>query len=340
MVKSENWGTHKGKDVYLFTLSNGKDLSATITNYGGILRSLVYKGTDVVLGRDGLDAYLNNTGCYGALIGRNSNRIADGEFELNGKKYVIAKNDVYSNCHSGPEGFDHQVWDAETLDGVEPSLVLKYVSPDGDQGFPAQLDVKVTYTLTSDNSLKIHYEATGDGDTIVNLTNHAYFNLNGHTSGTVDNHTIKSECDFYTPNVAACYPTGEILSVAGTTFDLRDGKKLGDCFVADDEQIKMFGGFDHNFAIRGTGFRKAMTLIGDKTGITMETYTDQLGVQIYSGNGIKESEICKDGAGYKIHQGICFETQAFPDAPHNSHFPSTVLKKGEKYDSVTEYKFK
>ena len=339
MIKSENWGVFNESDVSLFTLDNQNGLIAKITNYGGIIQSLIFNGVDVVLGRNSLEEYLNNTGCYGAFIGRNSNRIENAEFELSGKKYTLFKNNGICNLHGGPDGFNKRVWNAKSVDGDEPSLILSGISKDGDQGFPANLNVSVTYTLTKENSLKITYEAEADGDTLVNLTNHSYFNLNGHSSGPVYGHTIKSECDFYTPNTDGCFPTGEILSVKGTAFDLTEPTELGKCLLSDEKQVKMFGGFDHNFCIKGRGFRKAMELTGDKTGITMETYTDLPGVQIYSGNAIHEDEICKDGVQYKKHQGICFETQAFPNATALSHFPSTVLKKGEKYNTVTEYKF-
>ena len=339
MIKTENWGTHDNNDVFLFTLDNNNGLTAEITNYGGIIKSLVFDGVDVVLGRNNLEEYLENSGCYGAFIGRNSNRIENAEFELDGKKYTLFKNNGVCNLHGGPMGFNKRVWNAEAVDGEEPSLILSGVSADGDQGFPANMNVKVTYTLTKDNSIKIHYEADADGDTLANMTNHSYFNLNGHASGQVYGHTVKSECDFYTPNTDGCFPTGEIRSVKGTAFDLTTPTKLGEHLLSDDEQVKLFDGFDHNFCINGKGFRKAITLTGDISGITMEVYTDLPGVQIYSGNGIHEDEICKDNVSYKKHQGICFETQAFPNATVYSHFPSIVLKKGEKYETVTEYKF-
>ena len=339
MIKEIKWGILNNTDVSIYTLDNQRGLSAKITNYGGIIQSLIFNGIDVALGRNSLDEYLNNKGCFGALIGRNSNRIENAEFCLNGKKYSLEKNNGICNLHSGPEGFDKQIWTAEMIDKAEPALSLTLLSEDGDQGFPSNLNVKVTYTLTLENSLKIHYEAEADGDTIVNLTNHSYFNLNGHSSGDIYNHTIQSECDFYTPNTDGCFPTGEILSVAGTAFDIRNKSELGKHILSNDEQVKMFNGFDHNFCINGTGFRKAITLMGDKTNITMETFTDLPGVQIYSGNSIHSDDVYKDSVSYKVHQGICFETQLFPNSTKYSHFPSSVLKKGEKYDTVTEYKF-
>ncbi len=340
MIKKESFGKLNDKDVFLYTLDNGCGLSAEITNYGGIIKSLVFNGTDVVLGRDNLEEYLQNDGYYGALIGRNSNRIANAEFELNGKKYELYKNDGNNNLHSGKIGFDAKVWDAEMFDDAEPSLVLTLHSPDGEEGFPGNADIKVTYTLTKENSIKIHYEGKCDEDTIMNLTNHSYFNLNGHDSGVIDGHTICLDCSFYTPNNDECMPTGEVIKVDGTAFDLRTPAKFGDVFNSNDEQVKMFGGFDHNFCLNGRGFRKIATLMGDKTGIEMETYTDQPGVQIYSGNMIIEDRVCKEGIIYKKHNAVCLETQVFPNAMANPHFPSPILKKDDKYDTITEYKFK
>ena len=339
MITKESYGTLNGKAVSLYTLDNGCGLVAKISDCGGIITHLIANGTDVVLGRNNIDEFMQYSGYYGALIGRNSNRIANSEFTLNGKKYSLYANNGKNNLHGGKIGFDKKVWDAEMVDADEPALVLTLKSPDGDEGFPGNADVKVTYTLTKENSIVLHYEATCDADTVMNMTNHTYFNLNGHDSGTTDTHTIQMDSDFYTPNNSECMPTGEILSVDGSIFDLRQPVKFADIFSSDDEQVKMFGGFDHNFCLRGTGFRKVSTLNGDKTGITMDTYTDQPGVQIYCGNAINEDEVCKGGVKYNVHQAVCLETQVFPNALENSHFPTAVLKCGEKYDTVTEYKF-
>lgn len=339
MITKESYGTLNGEAVSLYTLDNGCGLVAKISDCGGIITHLIANGTDVVLGRNNIDEYMANSGYYGALIGRNSNRIANSEFTLNGKKYSLYANNGKNNLHGGKIGFDKKVWAAEMVDSENPSLVLTLKSPDGDEGFPGNADVKVTYTVTKENSIILHYEATCDADTVMNMTNHTYFNLNGHDSGTIDSHTIQMDSDFYTPNNPECMPTGEVLSVDGTIFDLRKPVKFADIFASDDEQIKMFDGFDHNFCLRGTGFRKISTLKGDKTGISMDTYTDQPGVQIYCGNSIVEDVVCKNGVQYKIHQAVCLETQVFPNALENSHFPTAVLKCGEKYDTTTEYKF-
>ncbi len=341
MITKRFFGKSGGKDVFAYELANkDKSLKAEIITYGGILRTLVYNGTDVVLGRDTIEEYENNAGCFGALIGRNSNRIFGGEFSLNGKKYTLAKNDNgVCNLHGGNIGYNKRVWDAKEVDGDEPSLVLSLFDPDKTEGFPGNVNVKVTYTVTCDNQLKIHYEAESDADTVINLTNHSYFNLNGHASGNTGNHTFKMEASFYTPNTKDCYPYGEILSVEGTPFDFRKEKKLSDGLNADFEQIKMFNGFDHNFVLDGSGYRKYAVVTGDISKITMECYTDLPGVQLYTGNGIEQGRVCKEGALYDTHGGFCLETQKFPNATNIPFFPSIFVKKGEKYDTVSAYKF-
>lgn len=339
MITTTHFGKIDNKDVYVYKLDNNNGLSAEILNYGGIIKNLCYKNTDVVLGRDTLEQYLDNDGYFGALVGRNSNRIANAKFTLNGVEYVLAKNNGNNNLHGGNVGFNAKIWNATAVDEDEPKLILSYTSPDGEEGFPGTLEAKVTYTITKDNEISIHYEATCDKDTIVNMTNHSYFNLNGHKSGTIDNHTIALNTDFFTPNNPECYPTGEILSVDNTAFDLRAGKTLNNAFTSDDKQIALFGGFDHNMILSGTGYRYCGTLEGDKTGIKMELWTDQPAVQLYSGNGINEKTVCKENTVYKKHQGVCLETQIFPNATEYTHFPSPILRAGEKYDTTTAYKF-
>ncbi len=338
-IEATKFGEYDGKEVYSYTLDNGNGLCAEILNYGGIIRKLTYKGVDVVLGRDSLEEYLDNNGYFGALIGRNSNRIENSEFELNGRLCKLFSNDGENNLHGGNVGFDKKVWTAETINGDEPALILSLVSPDGEEGFPGTVNVKVEYILTNDNALKIHYIGESDKDTVLNMTNHSYFNLNGHSSGVVDGHSLCINSDFFTPNTNKCIPTGEIISVKNTPFDFTETAVLGERFKSDYFQITKFNGFDHNFVLSGRGYRKAGSVKGDKTGIEMEIYTDQPGMQIYSGNAIEEGRVCKDGAIYTCHSGICFETQAFPNSMKYTHFPNGILKKGEKYDTVTAYKF-
>lgn len=339
-IIQKEFGKTENGTVTSFTLDNGKGLSAEILNLGGIIRRLVFNGTDVVLGREDVDAYINGSGYFGALIGRNSNRIENSEFELNGKTYKLAVNDhEVNNLHGGIKGFNSKIWTAEIIDKEEPQLVLSTVSPDGEEGFPGNVNVKVTYTLTKDNSIKIHYEGTTDADTVLNMTNHSYFNLNGHNSGNIKNHTLTLNCGFYTPNTEICVPYGEVLSVSGSPFDFTKGRVVGKEIESDYPQIMMFRGYDHNFVINGTGYRKFAELTGDMTGIVMEAYTDLPAVQLYTGNYVEADTPCKDNAEYSIHQALCLETQVFPNALKYSHFPSPILKKGEKYDTTTEYKF-
>ena len=327
------------KEIYEYILDNDKGLSAHILNYGGIIKKLIYNNIDVVLGRDSFEEYLDNNGYFGAVIGRNSNRIENSEFELNGKVYKLYSNNGRNNLHGGKNGFDKKVWDAEIIDGEEPSLVLSTVSPDGEEGFPGEVRVKVTYTLTADNSLRIHYEAVADADTILNMTNHSYFNLNGHSSGCIDAHTLWIDSEFYTPNTEECMPYGEILSVKGTPFDFKTNETLGEQFKSMHPQVTMFDGFDHNMVLNGIGYRKVACLRGEKSGISMEVYTDRSGMQLYTGNMIDENRVYKDKAVYVKYSGVCLETQDFPNNMKYSHFPNGVLRKNEKYDTITTYKF-
>ncbi len=338
-IKREIITTIDNNEIYEFVLDNNNGLTAHILNYGGIIKRLIYKGTDVVLGRDTIDEYLDNGGYFGAIIGRNSNRIEKAEFELNGKTYKLLKNNGENNLHGGKVGFDKKIWDAELVDKEEPALILQLVSPDGEEGFPGEVQVKVTYTLTEDNGIKIHYEGITNADTILNMTNHSYFNLNGHASGSIDGHILYLNSDFYTPNTDEGMPDGEVLSVRGTPFDFKNGETFEEKFISNDNQIKMFKGFDHNFVLNGNGFRKVACLKGNKSGISMEVFTDNIGLQVYTANDLDENRVCKDGKKYSNHGAVCLETQAFPNSMKYSHFPNVILKKNEKYDTVTKYKF-
>lgn len=333
------FGTHNGKDVYEYTLIGSGGLKAKIITLGGIIQALEYKGTDVVLGYDTLGEYVEKKSYFGALVGRNSNRIENASFVLGDKEYKLFANNGRNNLHGGKEGFDKKIWDAEIVDGNEPTLILTYVSPDGEEGFPGNVSVKVTYTVTSENAIRIHYEATTDADTVINMTNHSYFNLNGHSSGEIYGHKLWVDSDFYTPNNKECLPTGEVLCSKNTVFDFSQGAVLGDRIESTYEQIALFGGFDHNFVLNGFGIRKVATLWGDKTDITMEVYTDRPAMQVYTVNSMKATSVSKNGAVYSKHSAVCLETQAFPNNLKFSHFPGSVLKKGEKYDTVTMYKF-
>lgn len=339
MITKTFFGTTEQGQVDSYLLDNGKGLSAEILSLGGIIRKLIFADTDVVLGRDELDAYIGDGAYLGALVGRNSNRIVDCEFELNGKTYTLAANDSgrNNNLHGGVYGFSSKIWDAEAIDGEEPQLILKTSAKDGEEGFPGNVEVTVTYTLTKENSIKIHYEGTTDADTVMNMTNHSYFNLNGAGSGKILNHKLWLNCDFFTPNSPVCAPDGTILPVKDTPFDFTVAKEVGKEIFTDIPQLSQFLGYDHNFIINGSGYRKCAILTGDK--ITMETYTNQPAVQFYAGNYLNSERNCKNGCEYAPNDGLCLETQCYPNALKYGHFPSPILKKGEKYDTVTEYKF-
>ena len=340
-ITSRKYGEFEGREVIAYTLDNNKGLKAEILNYGGIITRLVYNGTDVALGWDNFDEYLNNRNCYGAMIGRNSNRIENSEFEIGGKTYKLTPNNGRNNLHGGPNGFDKKIWDAETSDGEEPSVILRRISPDGEEGFPGNAAIKVTYTLTKDNAIEIHYEGECDKDTIINMTNHTYFNPNGHDSGSVENCKLWLDSSFYTPNTKECFPDGTVASVEGTPFDFRKEATLGEKLSIKHKQTDMFGGYDHNFVLNGKGYRLAGIFTGDKSGISIEMYTDLPGVQLYlPGGAPNEKRKCKDGALYCRRNALCLETQMFPNTMKYSHFPSVIVKAGEKYETKTKYKFR
>lgn len=342
-ITRNEYGTSKnGEKVYCYTLDNGKGLSAEILTYGGIIKNLYTldrngNKIDVVLGRNTMEDYSNNRGYLGALIGRHANRIAGAKFDIDGREYTVGANEKGNSLHGGHEGFDKRVWKSEEAGTEEePSLTLTLTSPDGDEGFPGNLTVKVTYTVTKGNSLRIEYNALSDADTVVNLTNHSYFNLDG--CGTIDNQKLQINASFYTPNNEECMPTGEILSVAGTPFDFREEKTIGEGFSDNHPQISLFGGYDHNFVIDGSGYRCAAFARSEKTGIKMKVMTTESGMQLYTANALSEGEY-KNGSHCGVHSAFCLETQCFPNAMKHRHFPSPVLRAGEEYKSVTEFIF-
>lgn len=343
-ISKTKFGISGDKDVYCYTLKNGRGLAAEIITYGGIVKNLYTtdkngKETDVVLGRNTLDDYFNNEGYLGAIIGRHANRIAGGKFTIGKTEYHIGINENGNSLHGGNIGFDKKVWEAEEGGSDnEPSLKLSLVSPDGDEGFPGTLEVTVTYTLTAENALRIEYRAVSDKDTVVNLTNHSYFNLGGFDSGTIENQTLYINSSFYTPKDDECMPTGEVLSVEGTALDFRTPKKLGRDIFSDEEQIRKSDGYDHNFAIYGDGFRLAARAKCEETGIVMETWTDQPAMQLYTSNGLPEGEY-KNASHCGMHSAFCLETQCFPNAMKHRHYPNPLLRAGEEYKTVTEYKF-
>ena len=336
--------TRTGEALDLYTISNAKGMEASITNYGATLVSLktsdrAGKFADVVLGFDTVEGYFGDHPYFGATVGRYGNRIAKGRFKLNGKEYKLATNNGPNHLHGGVKGFSRVVWQAEQAGTSGVKLI--YVSKDGEEGYPGTLTATVEYTLTDAGELKISYAATTDKDTILNLTNHSYFNLAGEGSGDILGHSMQIHADRFTPVDATLIPTGELKAVGGTPFDFRQPHAIGEKIASSDEQIKIGGGYDHNFALNGaTGtLRIAAHVTEPKTGRTMEVSTSEPGVQFYTGNFLDGSIRGKGGKPYKHRFGFCLETQHFPDSPNHPNFPSVVLKSGQKFQSTTVYKF-
>lgn len=326
-----------------YTLHNG-EIKCEILTYGGTLKSLTLpdkngKPVDVLLGFDSIDGYLEQSGFVGAQIGRYANRIGGSSFEIEGKSYPICTNDGNNHLHGGKCGFDKQVWQVKSA--CDTALELELFSPDGQEGYPGNLKANVLYTLT-DNALRIDWMASCDKDTLCNLTSHAYFNLSGHNFGTVEDQYIQIFADCYTPTDSESITTGEIAAVENTPMDLRKPIKIGKYADSGFEQLKWAGGYDHNWCINGENgvLRPAATAKSEQTGIIMNTYTTQPGMQFYSGNYIHDFPKGKGGAEYVKRSGFCLETQSYPDSPHHSNFPSAVLKAGETYRHTTIYEFK
>ena len=331
-----------GREVQEITLKSGR-LSCSVITYGGALRTLTVpdregRPVDVVLGFDRLEDYCRQDKYLGALIGRYANRIGGSRFSLNGAEYPLRANDGKNHLHGGPEGFDKQVWKVEKAE--KSRLVLSLTSPDGQEGYPGELRVRVTYILT-DSGLVLDYRAWCDRDTLCNLTNHAYFNLGGHRSGPVSGQYIRIFADTYTPTDAGSIPTGEIAPVEGTPMDLREGMPIG--AHADDPfpQLALAGGYDHNWVLDKApqAISPAALAWCEETGIVMETDTTLPGVQFYSGNYLDGCPAGKGGAPYAKRWGFCLETQFFPDSPNQPAFPGALLKAGECWHHQTMYRF-
>ena len=335
-----------GRAADLYTIANDSGASVSISTYGGILVRLTVPDkagnpTDVLLGFDNLAGYAPvNPGYMGALIGRVGNRIGSGRFTLNGVHYQVATNSNGHHLHGGDVGFDKKIWAAEP-DEAKNALKLSIVSPDGEENYPGTLEVTVTYTLSEDNGLSIRYEAVSDKDTLCNLTNHAYFNLSGEGSGTIEDHAIQINASRFTVTDSGLIPTGELRSVVGTPFDLRQPTRIGDGLkrFPDDEQLRYGGGYDHNFILDGEGYRETVALRSPKSGIVMKVFTDMPGVQLYTGNMLSTDWPGKGGKNYGLRDGPCLETQFPPDAVNHRDFPSAVLKAGERFESTTSYIF-
>lgn len=333
-----------GRKVSLFSLKNAMGTVLNITNYGCRIVSLVVKTKngdpiDVVLGFDSMDGYLNASEVYyGATIGRFANRIANGKFTLAGNDYELAINNEPNHLHGGPSGFHTKVWKVESQ--TENRIELSYFSPDGEEGYPGNLQVKTSFELTEENEVRISYEAETDEATIINLTNHAYFNLNGQGSGTILNHVLQINADLFSVVDESLIPTGSA-PVVDSPFDFRLPKRIGEHIRDDHEQLKFGNGYDHNYVLPGSA--ESLPLVArveaDKSGIIMEVLTDQPGMQFYTGNFMKGDNLIKGHVPDDFRSAFCLETQHFPDSPNHAEFPSTVLEPGEIFESVTVYRF-
>lgn len=338
--------TIDGKRTDLYVLKNKNNAEASFTNYGGRLVSLLVpdkegKLTDVVVGFSSAEQYKKSTEPYfGATIGRFGNRIAKGKFTLDGKAYTLFTNNGVNTLHGGKKGFQDVVWDARQTDGQ--TVEFTYLSKDMEEGYPGNLNVKVIYTLTDNNELKMDYEATTDKKTVINLTNHAFFNLNGEGSGQILSHKVQINADRYTPVDSTLIPTGQLEPVEGTPFDFRKPVTIGERIENDNIQLKSGKGYDHNYVLnpgKGEGLNLAATVWGDKSGIMMEVYTQEPGLQFYSGNFMQSKNTFKGGSKDDFRTAFCMETQHFPDSPNQPSFPTTVLKPTDVYKTSSIYKF-
>ncbi len=336
-----------GEKVRLYHLENQRGAYAEVTEYGAILVMLAVpekKGvlTDVVLGYDRLENYMERTCFFGATVGRNGNRIQGARFSINGKEFKLAENENGNNLHSGPNGFEQKLWKAAEAEEKGNSVTFSRVSPDGENGFPGEFRISVKYELTEENVLRITYDGVCDQSTVANMTNHSYFNLDGEGTGDVLDQYLKIRAGYYTPvKDSESIPTGEYAPVEGTPMDFRSFKKIGQEIEADFEQLKYTGGYDHNYVTdnyTGKAVRTIAEAYSGKTGILMEVASDRPGVQFYAGNFVMD-EPGKNGHIYGKRSGFCLETQVEPNAVNVDNFHSPVLEAGERYHSVTTYGF-
>ena len=354
-ITRQKWGSVGDQPVYLYMLSNGRQMTVEITTYGAIVQSIRVPDRaghveNVALGFPKLADYVENstrpasggsgTTYFGATIGRYANRIANGKFELNGKTYRLPKNNAPNTLHGGPKAFNTKVWNATPKKGEDSvALELTYTDPDGYNGFPGTVKTRVKYELTKDNALRIEYRATTDEPTVINLTNHTYFNLAGEGSGDVYDQLLKINADSYTPTDETLIPTGRIAPVGDTPFDFRTMKPIGRDIRNDNKQLVLARGYDHNFVLNGSGTRLASVAEDPRSGRVLHTYTDQPGVQVYTGNFLVGDLVGTGGRIYRQSDGFTLETQHFPDSPNQPSFPSTVLRPGQVFTSTTTYRF-
>lgn len=342
-LRVEDFGmTAQGEKTRLYIFTNEKNTEMAVSDYGATWANQIVldkegNPCDVVLGYDDVSGYAAGTCFFGAVVGRSANRIGNAAFTIDGKEYHLTKNDNKNNLHSGPDFYSNRMWTVEETG--ENYIKLSLNSPDGDQGYPGNLAITVTYTLTDDNEVQIEYQAVPDQDTIVNLTNHSYFNLSGHASGTILDQSVWLDADAFTAADEESIPTGELVDVTGTPMDFRKAKAVGRD-IEESYQALIFGqGYDHNWALNNNGgYARIASLTSEVSGIQMEVYTDLPGVQFYTGNFITD-EVGKNGAHYHKRQGLCFETQYFPDAANKKQFASPICKAGESYITKTTYKF-
>jgi aldose 1-epimerase len=340
----QDFGKTPDGPVSIYTMTNRSGMEVRIINYGGVVVSIkaadrAGKMADVTLGFDSLEGYLKENPYFGALIGRYGNRIGGAKFTLNGKQYTLAKNNGENSLHGGTRGFDKRLWKAK--EAGDNALELTYVSKDGEEGYPGTLTATVRYTLTDANELKIDYTATTDKDTVLNLTNHTYFNLAGQGLGDILQHQMMLNASRFTPVDSGLIPTGELKKVDATPFDFRKPTAIGARIGQNDQQLKLGKGYDHNWVLDAAaqGMTKAAEVYEPKSGRVMEVFTKEPGIQFYTGNFLDGTLSGKAGKVYKFRYGFCLETQHFPDSPNKPSFPSTLLRPGQKYQTTTVYKF-
>jgi len=344
MVKKEHYGKHLGKDVFLFTLTNKNDNVLKLTNYGARITWVEVPDREgnkenVTFGFDTFDEMINGDPYFGSVVGRYANRIAKGKFTLDGKEYTLALNNGPNSLHGGPGGWHSVVWDAGIQESTEyPSVKFTYISPDMEEGYPGNMNVEVVYTWTDNNEIVIDYKCTTDKKSVLNITNHAYFNLHGAGNGDILDHMLTVNAAYFTPVDSTLIPTGELRPVAGTPFDFTTPHAVGERMGEEYEQLQLGGGYDHNFVIDNKLDVDA-SVYDPVTGRLLEVITNQPGIQFYCGNFLDGSLTGHSGKPYNYRSGLCLETQHYPDSPNHPEFPSTTVNPGEIFISKTIYRF-